>query len=45
MRYLYGGEAKYLTEGWIPWDNPVNRLARRSRTDMLLVYAGVAFGR
>jgi hypothetical protein len=45
VRYLYGGEAKYLAEGWIPWDSPVNPLARRSRTDMLLVYAGVAFGR
>ena len=45
VRYLYGGEAKYLTEGWIPWNAPVNHLARRSRTDMLLVYIGVAFGR
>jgi hypothetical protein len=45
VRYLYGGEAKYLTAGWIPWDIPINPLARRSRTDMLLVYVGVAFGR
>jgi hypothetical protein len=45
VRYLYGGEANYLTEGWIPWNAPVNPLVRRSRTDMLLVFIGVAFGR
>jgi hypothetical protein len=45
VRYLYGGEAKYLTEGWIAWNQPANQLARRSRTDMVLVYMGVAFGR
>ena len=45
VRYLYGGEARYLAEGWIPWQSPINPLARRSRTDMLLVYVGVAFGR
>ena len=45
VRYLYGGEARYLAEGWIPWQSPINPLARRSRTDLLLVYVGVAFGR
>lgn len=46
VRYLYGGEAAYLTEGDIRWqDGPAVFVPHRSRTDMLLVQIGVAFGR
>jgi hypothetical protein len=46
VRYLYGGEAKYLTEGGILWiRDPVAYEPHRSRTDMVMVYVGVAFGR
>ena len=44
VRYLYGGEARYWARA-DSWQSPINPLARRSRTDMLLVYVGVAFGR
>jgi hypothetical protein len=47
LRYLYGGEAVYLTEGDIHWqmDGPVILQPRRSRTDLLMVYVGLAWGR
>jgi hypothetical protein len=46
VRYFYGGEARYLTDSFIPFaDVPASELARRSRTDMVAVYIGVAFGR
>jgi hypothetical protein len=47
LRYLYGGEAVYLTEGDIHWpmDGPVILEARRSRTDLLMVYIGLTWGR
>ena len=47
VRYLYGGEAEYLTEGDILWrdDGPLILQPRRSRTDMLMVYVGLAWGR
>lgn len=46
VRYLYGGEADYLTEGGILWGrDPVAHEEHRSRTDMVLIYIGVAFGR
>jgi hypothetical protein len=46
LRFLAGGEADYLTEGGIRNEAGVVVLdVRRSRTDMLLVYVGVAIGR
>jgi hypothetical protein len=47
LRYLYGGEAEYLTEGDIQWqeDGPVILVPRRTRTDMLMVYVGLTWGR
>ncbi len=47
LRYLYGGEAEYLTEGDIRWqgEGPVVLQPRRSRTDMLMVYVGLTWGR
>lgn len=46
VRYLYGGEADYLTESSTLWDSsPVAHEPHRSRTDMVMVYIGVAFGR
>jgi hypothetical protein len=47
LRYLYGGEAEYLTEGDIRWpeEGPVIFQPHRSRTDMLMVYVGLAWGR
>jgi hypothetical protein len=46
VRYLYGGEAEYLTEAGILWDrDPVALQPLRSRTDMVMIYIGVAFGR
>ena len=47
LRYLYGAEAKYLTEGDIRWmdDGPPILHPRRTRTDMLLIGIGIAFGR
>lgn len=47
VRYLYGAEAKYLTEGDIHWtdDGPPVLHPRRTRTDMLLIGIGIAFGR
>lgn len=46
VRYLYGGEADYLTKGAI---RRVGSQAfvdiSRSRTDMVLMYVGIAFGR
>jgi hypothetical protein len=46
LRYLAGGEARYLTEGGIRNEAGIALLdIRRSRTDMLLVYVGVAVGR
>ena len=46
VRYLRGGEADYLTEGAVRPEgaNAVLDFSR-SRTDMLTVYIGVAFGR
>jgi hypothetical protein len=45
-RYLWGGEARYLTEGAIRRQgDQVSFDVSRSRTDMVLVYIGVAFGR
>jgi hypothetical protein len=46
-RYLYGGEAEYLTEDDIRWpdDGPAILQPRRSRTDMVLVYIGLTWGR
>jgi hypothetical protein len=46
VRYLYGGEADYLTEGAIfRGREPVALEPHRSRTDMVMIYIGVAFGR
>jgi hypothetical protein len=47
LRYLYGGEAEYLTEGDIRWQEEglVILQPRRSRTDMLMVNIGVTWGR
>ena len=47
LRYLYGGEAVYLTKGDIRWQEAglVILEPRRSRTDMLMVNVGVAWGR
>lgn len=46
VRYLYGGKATYLTEGDIVWrEEGVTLLSRQSRTDMLMVYIGLAWGR
>jgi len=45
IRYLYGGEAKYLTEDYFPTEGQAQLEARRSRTDMLMIYIGLAFGR
>jgi hypothetical protein len=47
IRYLYGGEASYLTEDDLLWqdDGPVTLRFRRSRTDMLMIYLGFAWGR
>ena len=47
LRYLYGGEAEYLTDGDIRWQEEglVILQPRRSRTDMLMVNVGVTWGR
>ena len=46
VRYLSGGEAEYLTEGAVRRDGDQLVLDfTRSRTDMMTVYVGVAFGR
>lgn len=46
VRYLYGGEADYLTEHGTVWgSDPVVYVPHRSRTDMVMIYIGVAFGR
>jgi hypothetical protein len=47
LRYIYGGEAEYLTEGDIQWqeDGPVILVPHRTRTDMLMVYVGLTWGR
>jgi hypothetical protein len=47
LRYLYGGEANYLTEGDIVWEagGPPMLTPRRTRTDMLLIGIGIAVGR
>lgn len=46
LRYLYGGQAQYLTEEDIRWEGEgPGRTPRRSRTDMLVVYIGLAWGR
>jgi hypothetical protein len=46
VRYLYGGEAEYLTEGGIlRGGDPAALEPHRSRTDMVMIYIGVAFGR
>jgi hypothetical protein len=46
VRYLYGGEADYLTEGSIRWGESLVVLEpHRSRTDMIAVYIGLSFGR
>lgn len=44
LRYLYGGEASYFSDGFI-WQDLTLRAPHRSRTDMLVVYVGVAWGR
>ena len=45
VRYLYGGEATYLTEDYFPTEGEVQLEARRSRTDMVFVYIGLSWGR
>ena len=47
LRYLYGGEALYLTEDDIDFQDgePLTLRFRRSRTDMLMIYVGVTWGR
>jgi hypothetical protein len=46
VRYLYGGQADYLTEGAIRWgEGPAILQPRRSRTDLVLVNIGIALGR
>lgn len=45
MRYLYGGRARYLTEGSIiRSDDSVTYLVNRSRTDLLTLDTGIVFG-
>jgi hypothetical protein len=46
VRYLAGGEAEYLTKGAVRWEGGQTILdVSRSRTDIVLVYIGVALGR
>lgn len=46
VRYLYGGEAEYLTEGAIRWgSDAATLLPHRTQTHIVLVDIGVAFGR
>jgi len=46
VRYLYGGEAEYLTEGAIRWGSDAATLQpHRTQADIVLVLIGVAFGR
>jgi hypothetical protein len=45
LRYLYGGAAEYLPEGFNPINAPPVLQPFRTRTDMLAVYIGLAFGR
>lgn len=46
LRYLYGGEASYLTEEDLEWrEEGVVLRPRRSRTDMVMIAVGVAWGR
>ena len=46
VRYLYGGEADYLTEGAIRWgSDAATLLPHRTPTHIVLVDIGVAFGR
>lgn len=47
LRYLYGGEAEYLTEEDIRWqeNGPAILQLRRSRTDLLMVFVGLTWGR
>ncbi len=46
VRYLRGGEARYLVPGGIRREGgEVSMDVCRSRTDMILVYFGVNFGR
>jgi len=47
LRYLYGAQATYLTEGGIRWADtgPPILDPHRSRTDMLLIGIGITVGR
>lgn len=47
LRYLYGAQATYLTEGGIRWADtgPPILDPHRSRTDMLLIGLGITLGR
>ena len=47
LRYLYGAQATYLTEGGIRWADtgPPILDPHRSRTDMLLIGVGITVGR
>jgi hypothetical protein len=46
VRYLYGGEAEYLTEGALRWGSDATMLLpHRTPTHIVLVDIGVAFGR
>jgi hypothetical protein len=46
VRYLYGGEAEYLTEGAIRWGGDAAALLpHRTQTHVVLVDIGIAFGR
>lgn len=46
LRYLYGGEASYLTEEDLEWrEEGVILRPRRSRTDLLIISVGVVWGR
>jgi hypothetical protein len=47
LRYLYGAQAAYLTEGGIHWADtgPPILDPHRSRTDMLLISIGITVGR
>jgi hypothetical protein len=46
VRYLWGGEARYLIDGAVQRASNVSLLdVRRSRTDLVAMYVGISFGR
>lgn len=45
VRYLYGGEASYFTDGVVNWQELSLQAPYRTRTDMIVINLGVAWGR